>query len=46
MVVVVQPSVEVDLQRLDAVVELLVHRGAEELAEHRAVEALDEAVGR
>jgi hypothetical protein len=45
VVVVVQPGVEVGLEHLDALVELLVHRRAEELAEHGAVEALDEAVG-
>ena len=44
MVVVVQPSVEVGLQRRDAVEQLLVHGRAEELFQHRAVEALDEAV--
>ena len=46
MVVVVQPGVEVGLQRLDAFVELAVHGGPEELLQHGAVEALDEAVGR
>ena len=45
MVVVVQPGVEVGLERLDALVELAAHGGAEELLEHGAVEALDEAVG-
>ena len=43
-VVVGQPGVQVRLQRLDALVEPRVHRGAEELLQHGAVEALDEAV--
>ena len=45
MVVVVQPGVEVGLEGLDALVQLAAHGRPEELLQHRAVEALDEAVG-
>src|SRR5688572_16125108 len=45
VVVVVQPGVEVGLEGIDAVVEPAAHRRLEELLEHGAVEALDEAVG-
>jgi hypothetical protein len=41
----VQPGVEVGLERRDALVEPAAHRRPEELLQHRAVEALDEAVG-
>jgi hypothetical protein len=45
VVVVVQPGVEVGLERLDALVEPAAHGRPEEFLQHRAVEALDEAVG-
>ena len=44
-VVVDEPLVEIVLQGLDALVEGLAHLEAEELVEHRAVEALDETIG-
>ena len=44
-VVVMQLGIEVGLERFDALVEVLPHLDAEELVEHGAVEALDEAVG-
>jgi hypothetical protein len=44
-VVVVEPDIEVGLQRLDAGVEGLAHLRPDELVEHRAVEPLDKAVG-
>ena len=44
VVVVVQPSVEVGLQRLDALISRLRMVGHWKLLEHGAVEALDEAL--
>ena len=44
VVVVVQPGVQVGLQRLDTLVEAAAHLRLEELLEHGAMEALDEAV--
>ena len=44
-VVVDQPRIEIGLQLLDRLVELAAKDGAEELIQHCAVEALDEAVG-
>ena len=45
VVVVVEPGVEVGLERLDALIEPATHGGPEELLQYRAVEALDKAVG-
>jgi hypothetical protein len=42
---VVQPGIEVGLERLDALVEPRAQAGPEELLQNRAIEALDEAVG-
>jgi hypothetical protein len=38
-----EPGIEIDLQRLDGLVEGLAHLHPEELVEDGAVEALDEA---
>ena len=44
-IVMDEPCVEVGLQRFDGLVEGFAHLNAEELVQHGAVEALDEAVG-
>ena len=44
-VVVDEPGIEIGLECLDAVIEVVPHGQAEDLVEHGAVEAFDEAVG-